>query len=275
MGRHDLRLAVGVDGGPGSMAAVRWAASVVDRRGGSLLLARGYVPQSLLLLMGGHGLKQLRDSEQQMLDAVAEAIRDEFSGVIVETLVESVAAAPLLIGLAESVDGLVVGRNRANWVERVTLGGISSEVSARARCPVVTVPSDTKECQGPVVVPFDCKAPAERVMEVAFTWARDSGRELVFVHAVQEDISTENLSAIYDRALAAVSSWSARYPTCNTRVQLVNGDAERALVEAVPHASLWIVNRPRVGRPLTAWSPFTPRVIHRRAACPVLVVGCT
>lgn len=220
----------------------------------------------------GSEVATIRAAEEHIVTDVASVLRRDAPNLKIRTLVAPTSAVPLLEEVSESVDVLVVGHHRARWMERLISGSVSSSLSARARCPVVTVPYGNLAEHGPVVVALDVEAPATQVIELAFDRAQDTDRSVVVIHVVPDGAPTAQLEQLYAKTAAAIAPWSVRYPDCTVRIQLINGSPRHDLIEAVPQASLLVLTRPRAGTTLTRWIRSVSRAAQHRATCPIAMV---
>jgi len=83
-----------------------------------------------------------------------------------------------------SVELVVVGIRRRGWLATAFLGSVSSEVVARAPCPVLVVPPGARLTSGPLVCAVDDSPAARNAVRVARRLGDALGVELVLAHAV-------------------------------------------------------------------------------------------
>ncbi|MCZ0911103.1 universal stress protein [Gordonia amicalis] len=265
-------IAVGLDHSQESEAAARWGAAAAVRRGGRLLLVHGYAPAGAAQSLAEFDIENIRDAALARADAVANSLRADHPQLRVDTLVRPELPVPLLLQVSEHVDLLVLGHHRANWLERLTSGSVSAILTARSKCPVVTVPFGNVCFDGPVVVAVDVDAPSDEAIKTAFERARDIGQQVTIICAIPDDAAPEQISDAYARADALLDPWRRQYPDCPVTVQLVNGDPHRSLAEAVPQASLLVITRPRAGTAFPVWTTSVTRAAHHAARHPIAVV---
>ena len=135
------RIVVGVDGSPGSDAALRWAAEHAPAFDAGLVAVHCW---SL----------PLRNSDAEPADEVVALERD-FAAVL-DAAVERAAATPgltvekvlsrgdpaeVLTDLAAGAQLLVLGSRGTSGHTGVVLGSVSRRATDRATCPVVIVPT--------------------------------------------------------------------------------------------------------------------------------------
>lgn len=140
------KIVVGVDGSPGSRAALHWAHDEAALRKATLVTVTVWqfpVMTSLPAFgampppedMGG-------DAEAALLRTLSEegiAASDE---VPVTTVVAEGAAAPALLDAAADADLLVVGSRGHGGFTGLLLGSVSQQCVSHAPCPVVVVRTD-------------------------------------------------------------------------------------------------------------------------------------
>jgi nucleotide-binding universal stress UspA family protein len=147
-------IAVGVDGSPPSVAALRWAAEEAALREVSLVavFAWTYVPPAPIAEPGmiplpasdlAGQLDAERGAAQAELEAaIAEAFPSGAPIEIEEQLAED-SAGDALVAAAEDADLLVVGSSGRSGLASALLGSVSRHVVSHARCPVVVVKAKT------------------------------------------------------------------------------------------------------------------------------------
>ncbi|MCR5977450.1 universal stress protein [Gordonia jinghuaiqii] len=263
-------IAVGVDLSDESEAAAQWAAASAPHE--HLLLVHGYAASMALAPLTEFDIDSTRDATVAHVAGIADLLRAEHPGLEVSTVVEHDFAIPLLTRLSQHVDMLVLGHHRPGLIERLTTGSISAALSARARCPVVTVPYGNLTARGPVVVAVDVDAPSDLALDAAFEFARTTGHPISVICAIPDAATPARIADIYARAEAVVEPWRRRFPECTATLQLVNGAPHRAVVRAVPQASLLVVTRPRGGTSFPVWGNSVTRAAHGASSCPIAVV---
>jgi nucleotide-binding universal stress UspA family protein len=150
---------VGVDGSPGSDAALRWAVAEARLRGVSLRVVHVHqlppIPfaEAALGAAGGIALPDVyTENREQLRKAVEaesgklldEALRrvgdDTTEGLEIERVVAEGQAAPTLIEAGRGAELLVLGsRGRGGFVG-FQLGSVSQQCATHPPCPVVILP---------------------------------------------------------------------------------------------------------------------------------------
>jgi nucleotide-binding universal stress UspA family protein len=136
------RIVVGIDGSPGSRAALRWAKEEAELRGDRVAAVIAWVPA---LMPVGAGLPpRIPDltpdvAARDVLESIVEEVYGVPASLIVERLVEEGAAAKVLIKASVDADLLVLGRGRAGF-GRFGPGPVVQQVVQHSHCPVVVLP---------------------------------------------------------------------------------------------------------------------------------------
>jgi nucleotide-binding universal stress UspA family protein len=144
------RIVVGIDGSPGSAAALRWAIDEAACRGGEVeAVAVWQYPYSGdwgVALVTPADLEALESQTARMLDeAIAEACPDEDRRAEVKRTVVQGAPAWALLDIAHDADLLVVGARGRGGFLGLLLGSVSTQCVHHAPCPVVVVPSPDEQ----------------------------------------------------------------------------------------------------------------------------------
>jgi nucleotide-binding universal stress UspA family protein len=131
---------VGVDGSPGSLAALRFAADEARLRGAAVKAIFAWsVPVTGDISSGL--LPQLRaDLAEEGAKALDEALGQiDATGLTIERVVEEGSAAHVLVEAAREAELLVVGSRGHGGFTGLLLGSTSRQCSHQASCPVVIV----------------------------------------------------------------------------------------------------------------------------------------
>lgn len=288
------RVVVGYDGSGAPDPAIDWAARAARIRGEPLLLVTAAHP--LVISHEGAALFDtglIETSSAFLRDELARAgrtVRQRFPGLLVETRFEVASPAHTLIEASAAADVVVLGRRTQGRFGGVAgligvLGGVAEAVASHARGPVAVVPDGASdERPGPVVVGLESQAMSYRVLEVAGRWARDTGRELLLLHAwdVRGPWRPDHL-ADADRIREVNMAWEAvmadevdrlrgQFPGVPIRTEVTTGSAVDALVERSAGASVVVVGTRGHGGFAGLLLGSTSRRVLQTAACPVIVV---
>jgi nucleotide-binding universal stress UspA family protein len=135
---------VGVDGSPGSRAAVEFAAREAKLLSARLTLVAAW-HWLTLTHVGFPGLPldqtELRRAANEVLENTAAEFKDRLAGLDVELAVEEGHAAEVLVAKAKDAELLVVGSRGRGGFTGLLLGSVSQQCAQHASCPVVIVPS--------------------------------------------------------------------------------------------------------------------------------------
>jgi nucleotide-binding universal stress UspA family protein len=134
---------VGVDGSPGSIAALKWAKSEADLRG---LTLRALHTWEMPILYGPEvGLWLSSDKvEEEAAKILAEAVATAFPDQADRTAVIAVnvcgGAADQLCKASETAEMVVVGARGHGGFLGLLMGSVATQVVHHAKCPVIVVP---------------------------------------------------------------------------------------------------------------------------------------
>jgi nucleotide-binding universal stress UspA family protein len=147
-------IVVGVDGSPGSRAALAWALEEARLRGSTLralhvwmlpLLTAPTVGFTPAVVQSEADVEAFERASREVLDeTVAGAVADGDPGVSIERrLVQGRAAEALIAGSADA-DLLVVGSRGLGGFKELLLGSVSHQCALHAACPVVIVRAEKR-----------------------------------------------------------------------------------------------------------------------------------
>jgi nucleotide-binding universal stress UspA family protein len=295
------RVVVGIDGSPGSRAALVQAFLAAARRGGDLEVVACYTME--LYWFGGFPLDvpniaTVRDDAEDRARAQLQEIRDEIAvsavpgirDVAAEVVIAQGAPAHVLVEHAHGVDLLVVGNRGRGAARSAVLGSVALHCATHAPCEVLVVHTDTVAVSDPpkVVVGVDGSDAARAALVAAIDEAASRGADLDAVVTFQitdywtdlasvvvpsvEHIRTE-LSARTETLVAgALQGRPSGAPVPHIRIVVADGPAGDVLVHHGRTADLLVVGSRGHGafRGLLLGSIALQCVMH--APCPVLVV---
>jgi nucleotide-binding universal stress UspA family protein len=143
MGPVTGRIVVGVDGSPGSDAALGWAASHAPAFSAALVAVHCWTPPL------AHPEEELPADERaaveadfaEVLDAAVRRATAAAPGVAIERVLTRGAPADVLLELAAGAELLVLGSRGMSGHTGAVLGSTSRRVTEAATCPVVLVPT--------------------------------------------------------------------------------------------------------------------------------------
>jgi nucleotide-binding universal stress UspA family protein len=143
------RIVVGVDGSPGSQAALRWALDEARRHGADVEAVYCWAPSYSAMASGDAHAYLTEDEvsaegkahlEKAMAACAREIDASRGAGVVVSTQILESDVRGGLIAESKEAAMLVVGRRGHGGLSRLVLGSVSRQVATHAHCPVVVIP---------------------------------------------------------------------------------------------------------------------------------------
>ncbi|WP_307831482.1 universal stress protein [Nucisporomicrobium flavum] len=240
------RIVVGVDGSPGSRAAVQWAAAEALMRGAELRVLTAY------------HRPETGAATSAILHAAVTHARTVAPGVEVSCVAQAGYAVPVLLHAAEVADMLVVGCRRGGGLPGAPHGTVGNQVATHARCCVVVVRGRAAPDTGPVVAGVGDGAADGAVLGRAF-------EEAALRHAEVLAVTTQ------DRGLAdSLATWRDKFPEVPAECEVADGDPGKVLVDRSRRARLVTVGPRRHGFEGVMLGAIGGRLVDH-ADCPVLV----
>ncbi|GAA1109752.1 MULTISPECIES: universal stress protein [Nocardiopsidaceae] len=255
-------IVVGVDGSPGSVAALGWAAAEARFRRSNLRLMYALQVPLTVRSFGESDAVQptaaLRERAECALVEARHRLAFQAPRVQVET---SVALRPALDALAlasHDAELVVVGTHRFGVLGGRAFGSVGGRLAARACCPVVVVPAGwVSPDHGSIVVGVDGSAHGDAALRFALAEAVHRSAGVVAVRAYHV-----TLPGAIDNPYAYRKA-AEREHRCAE--DLAQEAVERAL--AVTGLVVPVVARAAVGRPADV-------MIAASRGAELLVVGC-
>ncbi|WP_408015885.1 universal stress protein [Rhodococcus chondri] len=279
-------VAVGADGSPASTAAVKYAATMADRRGAGLTIVHSldYAPYGYAGMDGG-AYDWIEQDGRNVLAAAEDCARGIAPTIGIETALSRGTGAQKLVDMSEHVTWVVVGASGAGKVATsLMLGNTAIKVATHAKCPVVVVRGESRET-GPVVVGVDGSATSKDAVATAFEEASFRGASVVAVHVWSdlgagafEDPRTavlfpqsleEEGSAVLAESLAG---YQERYPEVGVERRIYIDNPRGRLLEWSRHAQLVVVGSRGRGGLRGMLLGSTSNTLISTSHCPVTVV---
>ncbi|WP_017570191.1 universal stress protein [Nocardiopsis halotolerans] len=291
-------IVVGVDGSPGSRAALDWAARAAADRGLELLVLHALSMPVISAPLGFTGrmppTPELADWAERLLREAVDHVARTRPWLELRTEVSKLDPAHALLAASRSAEMAVVGSRGLGGTASVFLGSVSLRVSAHATCPVAVVPAPDDAAAGErsrghgnrerVVVGMDDSSCAEVALRFALDEAARTGAELVVVRAWEApalaDLSEFTPTArdcLFTRADRHIHALLDEVRTERTervpvRVEVVQDQAAHALLAKGENADLIVVgSRGRGGFSGLLLGSVSQSVLHH-ARVPVVVV---
>jgi len=280
------RIVVGVDGSPGSRAALQWAVDECVLRGRPLLIVHSAQPDDLAdVLSPSEVTIRLADDEaSRLLNTCSAYASDRQPAVPVSSLMSHAHAADALVDLSAGSDLVVVGTRGHNALTASMLGSVSTTVSAHAHCPVAVVPDGhvlSAYTGAPrVVVGLSPGRLAQPVLEFAVEEAARRGATVTVLQASRHtdvDVNGRPARIVRPRVEPDLSNHIDRLRNSNPQLKIdvrsASGEPADALLQLGHGAQLLVIGcHHSDDRWSTRLGPVASSVLHR-APCPVVVVG--
>ncbi|HEY7051942.1 MAG TPA: universal stress protein [Mycobacterium sp.] len=253
-----IGIAVGVDGSPGSAAAVRWAAHDAALRHVPLTLvhvADSVVPMwSRTPMPSGFGRWQ-QQRGRQLIDDAIRIVEDTTSGtgsVQVRSEMYYSATVPTLVDISKESDLVVVGSRGQSPFGRL-LGSVSWGLVHHAYCPVAVIhhlqDSSIPAPQAPVLVGVDGSPASESAIAIAFDEASRRHADLIALHAWSDTgvsdfpgVEWPAMKSSEEQVLAErLGGWQERYPDVRVHRVVECDRPAHKLVEHSEHTQLVVV----------------------------------
>lgn len=281
---------IGYDNSTASLAALQWAAAEADRLHARLrvvqvfevIIATRPTPGKVVPLAG------LRTARERGLSALADGIRAQHPGLVVETVLLNGPPAPALLRETERAAMVVLGSRGLGGWSALLVGSVAVQVSTHAHCPVVVVPPQLPprvHDKPTVVVGVDGSKTSAKAIDFAFDQAEALGATLVAVHAWTKPALSgdggesrrnfDEQEALDDGRLLVAESIAgalADHPDVRCETRLIDGHPAHGLVLASESAELVVVgSRGGGGFSGLLLGSVSQNVLHH-AHCPVAIV---
>lgn len=283
-----MSVVVGYDGSEYSEWAVRKAVEEARSRGLTLEVVTVWDQPTVDLGMGSGAV-----IDPNLSDVVAQrAAEIAAEGVALVAGVEATAtvlpgpAAAALVDRGRDAELLVVGSHGRHAVADLLLGGVSRQVAAHARCPVMVVRAGSPAHRR-IGVGIDGSEQAARALDFAFDQASRRGAALRVIHAwdvsvIGFDVDSGSypeggiLDDVRDAetrlSAEVLAGHTARYPDVAVEVRVERGQPAKVLVEQSDECDLLVLgSRGRGGFASLVLGSVSHRVLHR-AHCDLVIV---
>ena len=237
----DVRIVVGYDGSPDSLAALQWAAQVASLRGEAIVATTIIDPRQTPRGVAWPQSYWAREVFAEWPDVPCTIERH--TGHLV----------PKLLECTEGASMLVVGSHGHTTLHEMLLGSVSQSAARHAGLPVVVVRPPLHPEAGRIVVGSDGSESSERALDFACRMAELTGDKVVVLRAWQPTtvvsdrygymppISADTMDAAEGALGHVVDGLRQSYPEVSLEGEIFYGAAERALADAADNASLVVV----------------------------------
>lgn len=280
---------VGVDGSPGSEAAIGYAAAEARRRGAGLRLVHVLpsFPQGLAIAVLAD--ETSTPTGRALLSRASESARHLAGDVPIECRLLVGDRRDAIIEAAQDAGEIVLGHDPTPSAKRLATGSTVIGVAARAHVPVVAVTPSQQPGQQPGqphgVVAVAIKHPrhAAALLELGFAIAAERGASVRFVHAWEFPPGYEGLAATQaerealtrnaaEPLTAALASVAAAHPGVEHTLTVVHANPAKALAETSETCDLLVLERREHVLP-RGHIGGTARALLHHAACPLMIVA--
>jgi nucleotide-binding universal stress UspA family protein len=307
----DQPVVVGIDGTGDGLVAARYAATLAEQLGRSLVLMHAYRHSAainpLLPLADPSSARRataavayapysVTFNREMMRSAGEHALRlaqlealDGHPDLVTRTKLVAGSPAKALIEASGNAAALVLSRSKLGDVERVLAGSVGSAVVTHADSPVIVVPCDWNPADAPhrVVIGIAGADTEVAAVDFAFDFAARADCRLVVAHADHgldqvyqgNPVLEGQAASLHDADLRmiaeAVSGWSERHPQVAVE-QIVSAQrpVDMLLRESQSAMLVVVAARARGGfAGLVLGS--TARAVAMHGRCPVAVVRQT
>ncbi len=277
---------VGVDGSPGSRAAVLWAAAEAVRRRNELVVLHVYEwrVRGARAQIGGAYADDARRHAREVVEAGVAAARDNAPGVNVRSEIAQGSPGRTLVNDSANANLVVVGSRGRGGFASLLLGSVGQQVATHAKCPVVVVRGRSDVPTSSIVVGVDGSSAAGHALGAALAEAvvRDVG--VVAIRAYTPSLPPwgtdvpphledweERRTAEHRVLLDDIAPWADKYPDVTLECIAAAGGAADALVRHSADAQLVVVGTRGHGSISgTLLGSVGLQLLHH-AECPVLI----
>lgn len=283
---------VGLDGSPAEDRALAWAVDQAVAEQRPLVLVHAVGPSSTMWLDPAgidyrDDVASLRATAHRLLADARTAVHYRAVGLEIHEVVRVADPSDLLVELSQQAVVVVLGSRGRGPVRSLVLGSVGMGVTRRAACPVVVHrPSNPGLVRNGVVAGVDGSARSLPVLEFAHRQAALRDLPLTVVHCLQdlpdgrvepEPVDPRSAEADAQRLVVAeaLAGLAERYPEVRSRVELVRGPADAALVALAERANLLVVGAHAGSAVTAAVFGSVSATVVARSGCPVAVVPQT
>lgn len=284
-------IVVGVDGSPGSLTAIDWAAAEAQRRDAALKLVFAYAlpPRALTAYdwIPPDFEATLEQEGHELVEEVGAVVSTQYPSLDVRGRVVNADAVEGLRLESEGAVMTVVGSRGSGRLSGVLLGSVALAVASSNPAPVAVVHQGRDgNPHGPVVVGVDGSPVSEAALAFAFEEAAVRRAELVAVHTwidgIPDGFSASAQTFVLDpvdveQSEAAqlserLAGWREKYPDVAVQRKVLRGRPTSVLLEESNRAQLVVLGSRGRGGFAGMLLGSTSHALITHAECPVVVV---
>jgi nucleotide-binding universal stress UspA family protein len=264
-------LVVGVEASAESLAAVHYAVTAAEIRGGDVLLVHAFPAPSARA--GDREAAAARTTAENLLASLAAQLTVP-PQLHVYTMAEPGDPVTVLKWSARRAAMLVLGRDHVSWGERLLMGAVASQVVSQVECPLVVVPGGWRARHAwprlPVIVALDGQSDPEPALQLAFEEARLRDARLIALHAQPIGVSAGDKTAAQLDLAVVLANWEQDHPDVAVSTAVVSGDPEAQLQRWSRSAAVLVIGHPH-RRGWGDWTRSVARSVMRQTHCPLIV----
>jgi nucleotide-binding universal stress UspA family protein len=282
-------LVVGVDGSEAALAALDWAVREAVDRDRRLRIIHAFIwplfnHVSLGPLPSGPPSSGLRAAAQRIINEAVRRAATMAPGLVVEAMIHSGAAGPVLLAEAENAHLMVVGSRGFGGFTGLLLGSVSSQLAAHSPCSVIITRSPHADHGRPVgdrvVVGVEDPQTSAGTVEFALTEADRLSLPVTLISCVPPEpvlygvplIDQTVLDAQRELLTTTVEEWQRKFLEVEISDELVRDTPGHALVTASKSARLVVVGAGEAGRFRGLRLGSVSQQVLHHASSPVAIV---
>jgi nucleotide-binding universal stress UspA family protein len=280
---------VGVDGSEAALAALDWAVREAVDRDRRLRIIHAFIwplfnHVSLGPLPSGPPSSGLRAAAQGIINEAVRRAATMAPGLVVEAMIHSGAAGPVLLAEAENAHLMVVGSRGLGGFTGLLLGSVSSQLAAHSPCSVIITRSPHADHGRPVgdrvVVGVEDPQTSTGTVEFALTEADRLSLPVTMISCVPPEPALYGVPLVdhtvidAQRALltTTVEEWQRKFLEVEISDELVRDTPGHALVTASNTARLVVVGAGDAGRFRGLRLGSVSQQVLHHASSPVAIV---
>ena len=286
------RILVGIDGGEGGRAALRYAAAEAERSGDELWLVHLVPPPTVPGVIDPYVAQAAVGTNHDIGAGLLERAAKEAMTLVPADRVTSTLmrgdAADGLVQMAAATRLVVLGAQHRPALERIFTGSVVNRVAGHAPVAVAVVPDLWPSGAGAdrVVVAVKDRDDAAGLVARAMSLAAERGAELVILHAWDMPTPYDGVALSRDD-LAEWDAWirqdlertldrarhhrAAPETLVEARIEVRRGQPARMIANASAESDLLVIGRRRHTFPVGRLGS-TGRALLRESHCPIEVL---